>query len=62
MIGMQSGITILKKIRKELAPSSCAALIMSLGMPRMNCRMRKIFVAPPPKSEGTNMGYSVFVK
>ena len=52
-----SGSTYLRYLLNTLY----VAAITTVGIPRMNWRMRKMFVAPPPKRDGTHIGNSVLI-
>ena len=49
-------------MRKEEAPSKMAASVKELGMPRINWRIKKMVIAPPPNQTGTHKGYNVPVQ
>ena len=52
IMGVQAGKIIDQKIRSRDAPSIVAASSKAEGMERINCLIKKIFMAPPPKILG----------
>ena len=59
IMGKQLGITILNRHLNSFAPSIRALSSVELGIPLINCIIKKIFSAPPPKNAGTISGFSV---
>ena len=58
-IGKQLGNTMLNKHLSSFAPSIRALSKVELGIPLMNCIIKKILSAPPPKKAGTIKGFKV---
>ena len=58
-IGKQLGSTILHKHLTSFAPSIRALSNVELGIPLINCIIKKMFNAPPPKNAGTISGFNV---
>ena len=58
-MGKQLGNTMLNKHLSSFAPSIRALSKVELGIPLMNCIIKKILSAPPPKKAGTTKGFSV---
>ena len=48
--------TLYANVTAETAPSIIAASSSSLGIPKKNCRSRKMLNAPPPKNAGIISG------
>ena len=57
-IGKQLGNTMLNKQRSSFAPSIRALSSVEFGIPLMNCIIKKILSAPPPKNAGIINGFN----